>query len=96
METELCFYDRYLEELKGSVISKARKFNRLNLVKRTGENSFAVLPIPGYNSSTYTVTFEDETGTCNCQANRINNRVCSHMMAVSLFIKTRENETPNS
>lgn len=87
---EICYYDKYSEELKGSILSKAKKFVRLNRVQRTGHKHFAVLPIIGYNSSTYEVNFHEDYWTCNCQANRINNKICSHIIAVSLYLKTRE------
>lgn len=90
---EICYYDHYKEQLSGSILSKARKFNRLNLVQRLGHEVFAVLPIPNYNVTTYNIKFNAGVYSCDCQSNAIHHKICSHICAVSLYLKTREGVT---
>ncbi len=89
MDDELPYYDVKNMKLSGSILSKARKFNKLRLVEERGPNEWAVKPIKGYNHTEYTVWLTPEGWKCSCQANRINHRVCSHIVAVQIYINKR-------
>ena len=87
-EGELCRWDAMSKTLSGSQKSKALKFNRNNLIKPDGKGSFQVLPIEGYNTTTYTVDYNGGW-KCNCQWHCKNNADCSHILAVMLYLKRR-------
>lgn len=79
-------WDILLKKLKGgNQLSKARKFNKLKLIK-PDFNCYKILPIPGYNKTTYVVS----NNQCNCQYNVKSGQPCSHLMAVALFEKLKE------
>jgi len=67
--------------LYGNQATKAKKFIELDLVKKINENTWQVSPIKGYNKTTYTIN-ENEEYSCNCQFNKKNGLLCSHIMAV--------------
>jgi len=94
-----CFYDILFQDVKGSMKSKAIKFDKLKLVEYYGENTWVVDPIPGYNKHHYTVKKVKRDSVwdfvCNCQGfvmkmKRFNEGdldvvpVCSHILAVKL------------
>lgn len=93
-ETTLPRYDVYKQELSGSVSSKARKFCKENCVELISTSGFIrnynVKPIPGYNKTTYHVTITPTENKCDCQAFVKENKICSHILSVQLYIKTRE------
>lgn len=85
----VCKYDSARKELKGSILTKARRFCREGCVRpvRGKEGIFKVLPIRGYNMTTYDVNiFLDE---CNCQSNQLHGKICSHLVACYLWDKLR-------
>jgi len=83
-------WDVVLKELKGgNQLSKARKFNKLNRIAECEhQDIFYILPIEGYNKTTYKVNIKHEK--CNCQYNVRNNKPCSHIMAVLLYQRQQE------
>lgn len=86
---DICYYDEHLKMLRGSRISKARKFVKEKCVVRD-DHGFLVKPIKGYNKRTYEVmTIEGQNGLlyCNCQQNTLKKEICSHILAVELFLK---------
>lgn len=87
---DMPYWDASVKELKGSRISKARRFNREGSVIPRGltRSRWVVNPVKGYNKTAYevNVTNEDEW-ICSCQYNRRNGRTCSHILACQLFIK---------
>lgn len=97
--TQICYWDKISRSLKGSILAKARKFNRLHLIEEKSPGVFHVKPIEGYNKSTYVVKVRDgEPYDCNCQyANPLwaqpedTQPVCSHKAGVALHIR---NHTP--
>lgn len=85
IKPELPFYDSILQQLKGSIKSKARKFVREKRVYRLDAFTWQVYHIPGYNKTNYFVKM-DENGLlrCNCQYHVKTQNVCSHIAAVLL------------
>ena len=83
-------WDVVLKELKGgNQLSKARKFNKLKCVAKCDHpDIFYILPIEGYNKTTYTVNIEQQK--CNCQYNVRSEKPCSHIMAVLLYQEQQE------
>ena len=89
--TTICFYDEEKKTLSGGVYSKARRFCKLNLVEPQGhDNLYLVKHIPGYNKTDHAVDLKNKV--CTCQANALYNKTCSHLLAASLFKKTREEQ----
>ena len=96
MVNDVMYYDPKLGKLSTSVLSKARKFNRLGLVEEITEMSdimkkqriYVVKRIEGYNNTDYEIIYNRvfRSYSCNCQSNRINGRECSHIQAVKLFV----------
>ena len=81
---KVCWYDKY-SGLQGSMLSKAKKFNRLGLVKQLGKSyNWIVKPIEGYNVTEYQVMQDQGRMKCNCQYNTTKDKICSHILAVEL------------
>lgn len=84
---ELPYWDAEQKRLHGNQEYKARRFVELNLVKTTEFSSiFKILPIEGYNSTTYTIEEHAGVYRCNCQFGA-SGKTCSHVLAVELFKK---------
>jgi len=83
-------WDLLLRELKGgNQLSKARKFNKLKCIAACDHpDIFYILPIEGYNKTTYKVNIKH--GKCNCQYNVRTLKPCSHIMAVLLYQRQQE------
>ncbi|RLJ08637.1 MAG: hypothetical protein DRP12_00285 [Candidatus Aenigmatarchaeota archaeon] len=73
----------------GSVRNKVRAFIENGCVVQVGPKSWIVRPIPGYNKTTYEVTSDGSFFRCSCQYNRTKGLVCSHILAVTEYIKMR-------
>jgi len=86
-DDELCYYDHLREEIVGSMISKARRFNKEKCVIEFKPGIYEILPIEGYNTRTYTVEYDGDCSTCNCQHYVKNGTACSHIAAVALYRK---------
>ena len=86
-EEDLPRWDVACGELKGGgQISKARKLNRLKRIEESAmQGTYIILPIEGYNKTTYLVDANAES--CTCQFNVRANKLCSHIMGVFLYIK---------
>lgn len=82
---KILWYDKN-KGLQGSVLSKARKFVKLGCVScEIGNFHWIISPISGYSKTKYDVTSMKGHMSCNCQYNKLNDRVCSHILAVELF-----------
>jgi hypothetical protein len=83
-------WDIMLKELKGgNQLSKARKLNKLKCIAKCDHpDLFYILPIKGYNKTTYKVNIKHEK--CNCQYNVRNKKPCSHILAVHLYQRQQE------
>lgn len=79
----------YLETFSHAAQYKAQKLLRLSRIHKATDGEYLVLPILGYNSTTYVVKEIMGKLTCNCQRGRSGRR-CSHMLAVHLFIEHTE------
>jgi len=64
--------------------TKARKYNKLKLIKNLNENEWIVQKMDGYNKTDYIVRMINGKYTCTCQG-FTNNNTCSHVLAVKLF-----------
>jgi len=89
---EICYYDSLKGKLKGSVFSKARKFNKLKLIEEVTPFLYQIHPIPGYNFTTYIVQKDGMDFTCTCQAFTQEKKKCSHVLAISLYLKNKRGE----
>ena len=95
---DVCYYDHIREKLNGSQLSKARKFCRLGLIEDVmspleyNPFKYHVHPIPGYNTRKYTVQILNGGWHCNCQFHNQTKKICSHIMAVLIWRRTREHE----
>lgn len=65
-------------------LSKAKKFLENDCVKRSGDNSWKILPIKNYNKTTHFVQNGLSGFYCSCQGFK-NNDFCSHILAVKQF-----------
>jgi len=81
----VCFWDKY-KGLKGSMVAKARKFNKLGLIDRLAGYNWQVNPLPG-NSRSYIVIIDHGEFSCQCQRSSTGNKGCSHIMAVELWME---------
>lgn len=79
------------EPITGAIVLKALKFLDMGLVQNISSGNWKVrkvLPIEGYNSTTYTVRYMSTGGVwyggCNCQCSVTKGKKCSHMLAVML------------
>ena len=81
-QTELPFYNHLTQQLSGSQVRKAQKLIELDCVKEVELGRWAVLPIAGYNSRTYSVNIDGPEMTCNCQFQHKTGALCSHILAV--------------
>lgn len=98
---DICFWNHWAKELKGSIVSKAKRFYKCKLIAYCGFNTWVVEPIKDYNTRVYTVTnVRDEEDirsfSCNCQGFQSKLRkfklrestdepYCSHTVAVKMF-----------
>jgi len=78
-----------------AIITKAKKFNELGLVKYNSESKdWSILPIPGYNKTTYTVFGTQGHFVCNCQfyntvSKHWEHPTCSHIQAVKFWLEIK-------
>lgn len=75
-----------------AMVTKAKKLVDMNLVKPVSDNKWDILPIKGYNSTTYRVTkaqFADSY-ECNCQGYSKYGDRCSHTVAVKFYEEIEE------
>lgn len=79
----VCYWAEKEGILIGSQEGKAKKLLSLGLVEKTGEFSYTIHPIKGYNITTHYVNMKDNT--CTCQFNRRFNEECAHIKAVILL-----------
>lgn len=76
----------YLETFGHAAQYKAHKLLRLERVYKVTDGEYRIMPILGYNRTTYTVKEIMGKLTCSCQKHHH----CSHMLAVHLFIEQTE------
>ena len=86
----VCKWDNYAMRLRGNKLAKARAFNRNHLIRQVGNSTFNVLPLKG-NHQVHTVWWDGDW-QCSCQNNRINFDICSHILAVNLYLKIHGGE----
>ncbi len=87
-------YDQLKQDVTPAQLVKANQFVNNGLVQVIGDNIYYVYPIKNYNKSIRTVHFGDGIAICTCQhsmkeCQKGNDGICSHIIAVALFIKNR-------
>jgi len=82
----LVYYDVMSQKVTGRVKDKARAFVQKGLVSKSSKYEYSVLPIKGYNKTTYTISTRGDY-SCNCQFYVKTGRYCSHCLAVMLYEK---------
>jgi len=88
----IIYWSPEYKELKGeypNICSKAKKFLQEDRV-REFEGYFLVLPISGYNKTTYKVKINPDE--CNCQFFNKTGKTCSHILAVKMYMRLKKNE----
>lgn len=94
MEDTVQRYNAATRKLEQPVSSKTEKILAQGLVKRIVVGLYEVLPIPGYNITTYTIRESYGQLSCNCQGFHKNHR-CAHVDAIRIFrerTETREEQ----
>ena len=87
------YWSTHYKEVKGAPKGQARafkahKFIKLGLIKwDTETKAFYCSPIKGYNKTTYTINSVGKEFKCNCQFNCQTGKICSHILAVYLWLK---------
>lgn len=81
-------YDASTRKLEQPLNYKVKRLLELGLIRRITDGLYEVLPIPGYNITTYTIKEHMGRLFCNCQAGR--KRDCSHAQAVRIYRERTE------
>lgn len=81
---ELPHYYAATGTLSGRQEDKARRLVREHKVVAICPNRYNVLPIEGYNKTTYEVNVGPDGESCTCQYNTTKGKRCSHIMAVRM------------
>lgn len=81
---DLPFYDPVKGDIKGSIISKARRFIKDHKVVNVKRNHWRIRPITGYNKQVRNVVIHRGVFGCDCQGFK-KNRYCSHVLMVQLL-----------
>ena len=82
-------YDFKVKALEKSVNYKVKKLLELGLIKKESYGVYIVLPIPGYNRTTYTIRQNFTELICNCQGFG-KRKYCSHTKAVMIYKQKTE------
>lgn len=74
----------------GSILKKAKILLEEDCIKKVDRNEWKILPVEGYNKTTYKVVFNGRDLTCNCQGynsklKRGDKGICSHTIGVEQF-----------
>ena len=82
-----CEEYKSLEGIKSAtaIQTKARKFLQYDCIEET-ETGFICKPIPGYNKTVYHIINK----RCSCQYNKKEELMCSHLLAMYLYLKLRD------
>ncbi|MCK4521151.1 MAG: SWIM zinc finger family protein [Nanoarchaeota archaeon] len=84
------YYSHHAKKVKGTVRNKAKKFVDLGLIQYDKDlKCFFCNPIPGYNKSRYKIEKVDSDFECDCQFNVTTGYMCSHILAVFLYLKIK-------
>lgn len=92
------YFSKILGECVQSQHHKARKFIEHECLQWDPDRKcFICLPIPGYNSTTYSLFHTKDSFQCDCQAfvkkyKESGHGFCSHVLALLIFLKRKENE----
>lgn len=91
MPQEIQRWDKFLRRLKHPCRKKILTLLEMNLIEGDGiAGKWKILPIPGYNITTYEVNYSRFSGwwDCNCQGFATKGK-CAHILAVKLWLKQR-------
>jgi hypothetical protein len=67
-----------------TLLGKAKKFLEFNCVEKVNQEEWTMLPIQGYNTTTYKIKLVGDQLVCNCQGFKTN-KYCSHCLAVTQY-----------
>lgn len=84
----ICKWDETNRTLTNSQQHKAKKFVDLDLIAYDGTDYWCK-PIKGYNKTTHRIFLVNGEWQCTCQYNTTKHKLCSHIMAVFLWIDKR-------
>lgn len=95
-EDNVVYYSEHYKALEAedngsSRQSKAKKFLKEKCIAWDPEHScWLCKPILGYNNTTYHIK-DDKHGSfeCSCQFNQKTGKICSHILALYLFLKIK-------
>ncbi len=81
------YFCHHTQQFAQTQVHKAQKFVEHKCYEYVGENLFRCGPIEGYNTRTYTIKKNPDTGEfdCNCQAGRT--QMCSHILGLYYAFK---------
>lgn len=82
-------YNPSVKSFEQSANYKVKKLLEMGLVSKVTDGVYSVLPIPGYNITTYTIKEHFGQLICNCQMGR-KGRECSHVRAVRIYQEQTE------
>ena len=88
MQQAVQHYSASSQTFEQPINYKVRRILDLGLIHRITDGLYEILPIPGYNITTYTVRENMGRLHCNCQAGRKHD--CSHTQAVRIFRERTE------
>lgn len=90
------FFEQYLERYgECPRVKKARELNKLGLIDEKKDGlTWEIRPIPGYNATTYRVSYDQATQSyfCNgkmCIKNNHKGMICAHILAVNLYLRLK-------
>lgn len=89
MDKTIQCYEASTKTFEQPVSYKVKKLLELKLISKQSDGLFRCLPIPGYNSTTYTIREIASSLFCNCQAGR-KGRECAHIRAVRIHKQQTE------
>jgi len=81
----VCKWDVTNQVLTSDQKAKAQKFIDNDCIVFDGKDYWCK-PILGYNKTSYTIKLINGEWKCNCQWNTTKHRLCSHILAVFLWI----------
>jgi predicted nucleic acid-binding Zn finger protein len=96
---------QYFSKMLGACLQsqhhKAQKFIQHRCIQWDIEReTFVCMPIPGYNTQTYTLKKNDGFFSCDCQSyvtkqKQTGQGWCSHILALLIWLKRKENTPQN-
>jgi len=89
MDAAIQRYNKDTKALEQPLSYKVRRLLYLGCIKKLASGVYIVLPIPGYNRTTYTIRQNFTELICNCQGFG-KRKYCSHIKAVMIYKQKTE------